>query len=264
MKSIFDRICEHVQLHTGYKVTFANDENLDGEDRNETRGVLRINTADRGLDNEAITENFGLFIEFSVKLDEENKFIETMRTYMKDWQSLSMDLEDGHIYKIYFATLQPINYVQRVSGVKFSTYIMQFTLNLFDNAMFSDDLLIRINNVALQGVLQWSENSSFQRDSHVLGSSNIPVSVGCTKARTYTIIFMPVIGNVASETLFKIHNDLLETLIDLSIKFPYIEDNESITPVIDRTVSVYLTSFAMSLQKGTFGQVTATFTEYAQ
>ena len=262
--TIFEKICEHVQLHTGYKVTYANDENLDGEDRNETRGVLRINTADRGYDNDAVTENFSLFIEFSVKLDEEATFVEKMRDYMKDWQSLSMDLEDGHIYKIYFQSLQPINYVQRVSGVKFSTYVMSFTLNLFDNAMFSDDIQIKIDGHVLQGLLQYSEVSTFSRDSHVLGHNAVPVAVGCTKIRTYNLVFMPVIGNEASNSLFYAHNNLNDTIVTLGIKFPYIEDNDSITPVIDRTCGVRITSFSISLQKGTFGQVSVALTEYQE
>lgn len=262
MASIFDKICEHVQNHTNYKVTFGNDENLDGEDRNETRGVLRVNTTDRGVDHDAITENWSMFIDFSVKLDEEESFIETMTKYIKEWQSISMDLEDGHIYKIYFQTLQPINYVQRISGVKFASYILQFTLNLYDNAMFSDDVLIEINGHVLQGVMQYSEASKFERDSHILNTTNIPVAVGCTKIRTYNLVYMPVIGNKASEALFQIHNDLIEDVVSLHVVFPYREDDETLTPVINRTADVSLTDFAVSLQKSTFGQVTCSFNEY--
>ncbi len=259
--TIFDKICEHIFENTGYKVTFANDEELDGETRNETRGVLRVNTANRGQDQVAITENFGMYVEFSVVIDEEESFINKMRDYMSAWQSLSLDLEDGHIYKIYFQTLQPINYVQKISGVKFSTYVLQFTLNLFDNVMFSDDLLITINGKTLQGVIQYSGSSNFQRESHVYGGSNIPRPVGCTKIRTYNLTYMPVVGNTASELLFNIDNNLSENTITLGITFPY-SDTIDVSPVIERKVEVYLTSFALSLQKGTFGQVACVFTEY--
>lgn len=261
--SIFQKICDHIQLHTGYKVTFANDEELDGEDRNETRGVLRINTADRGYNRDAITENFNMFVEFSVVLSEESKFVDTMRQYMEDWQSYSMDLEDGHIYRIYFQTIQPINNVQRISGVKFSTYVLQFTLNLYDNAMFSDDVQIKINGNILQGVMQYSEASKFQRDSHLIGTSNVPAAIGCTKVRTYNVVFMPIVGNEASNDLFEWHNNMLEATISLGVKFPY-NDDEATTPVINyEDREVYMEDFSISLQKGTFGQVSVTFTEYS-
>ncbi len=260
--TIFDKICDHIESNTGYKISFANDEELDGETRNETRGVLRINNSDRGYDTAAKTENFGMFVEFSVVLDEEEEFITRIRKYMDEWQSLSMDLNDGHIYKIYFTSLQPINYVQKVSGVKFSTYVLQFSLNLFDNAMFSDDVLIKINGNVLQGVIQYVESASYQRDSHVTGDNNIPEALGCTKIRTYTIVYMPVIGNSASNALFEAHDQLSESDVDLTIKFPYYESGIECTPVIDRTASVKITNFSVSLQKGTFGQVTCSLTEY--
>ncbi len=260
--TIFDKICEHIESNTGYKVNFANDEELEGEERNETRGVLRINSTDRSYDTTAKLENFDMFVEFSVVLSEEQEFITRMRNYMDEWQSLSMDLNDGHIYKIYFSTLQPINYVQKVSGVKFSTYVLQFSLNLFDNAMFSDDVLIKINGNILQGVVQYVESASYQRDSHITSDSNIPLAVGCTKIRTYTIIYMPVIGNAASNLLFQYHNALSENNIDLTIKFPYYETGVECDPVIDRTSNVSITNFSISLQKGTFGQVTVSLTEY--
>lgn len=255
--TIFDKLANHIQLETGYSVVFGDDELLD-EDRNQTRGVLRISQTNRGLDKEIITTTTSCYVDFVVKLEEKDEFYDRVNNYINSYQGSGITPDDNQkqIYRLYFSNFMPSSLPTKVQGSKYVTYILELDLVLYDNAMHSDDTLITIDGKPLGGILNWNETSTFNREPKSYDGSKIPYGVGCTKVRAYKLTYLPIIGDEASNTLFDIHNTLSEKQVTLGVEFPIGN------PIINKSVKVSVQDFSLNLQKGTFAQVSVDFVEY--
>lgn len=257
MKNIYEEIAEKISDQLGYNVVFSNDENVNDNERTQTRGVLRINTGQRGVDSEVYTERVGMYISFMVLIEEETKFMETLQRYLAQYQSQLVDLKGGTIAKFVYGPYQNVGAPTIYSGTKVVVYQLDLDCYLYDNALMSDDLSVTINGHILKGVTSFVNSYSVQRDSHIMSGSNIPVANGAVKFRTFTIDFTPTKDNDACSDIFKASNNMLEESLELAIKWP-VGDN----PLIEINTTTWINQFDTMLNVGSFGTVKVVLSEY--
>lgn len=257
MKSIYEEIADKISDQLGYNVVFSNDENISDNERTQTRGVLRLGPSERGVDNEVYTERAGMYISFMVRINDEPKFLDTMRQYVDEYQSQAFELPGGVIAKLVYGSCQNSSAPAIYNGEKVVIYQLDLDCFLYDDVLMSDDLVITIDGHILKGITSFLPSYSVQRDSHVLSNSNIPAGNGAVKFRTFTIDFLPTKGNDACGKLFKLANDMLEDSMTLGIKWP-VGDN----PLIEINTTIWISQFDTMLNKGSFGAAKVVLSEY--
>ena len=264
MINIFDTLAEKISDLIGFNVVYSNDNEVNDTMRNQTRGVLRLSSTERGLNKELYSERITMSINFVVNLDETNEsdFVSIMRAFMNDMQAEYIDLGDGALARLMIGGLSPIGTPQALNGIPFMQYIMDFDCYLAENMVISDKVEIQINGVVLKGVLNYTDSSQYSRDSHIKQATNVPYGASTTKMRAYTIQFIPLAGNEACKTLYNAHRNLSEEALELKVKWPNDVSDED--AFIFHTSNVWITQFDTNLQLGQYGQAKVLLSEYSE
>lgn len=236
----------------GFEILPNSDSRAPEEYINDSHGTLRIVGDDHGVNDEIYTEEANYVVDFLIYENDYEKFEKAIRDLALNYKGEVLDF--GSISgKFYFGDCIRASEDDTFNGEYRTYYQLSFTINFYQDAMPSDDVLVEIDGDLLKGVISVVPTFSYNKESFVTQGNLLPRFEPQSISRTIQLSCMPLSGNIASNILLKKVNkgDGCTNPINFKLKWNDV--------LIEG--SFFVQDISLNLVKGNYGAFTCTLVE---